>query len=106
MNQKRPYCLTAAGLESLRASAAKHRPWLKSTGPTSEAGRGRSSKNATKHGQRGRLAREAARAASSRGRVSLAEHIAWRAELHNELNEIVQCLDAWFAGDSDATLPA
>tara|TARA_R110002111_G_scaffold28130_9_gene60278 strand:- start:437 stop:694 length:258 start_codon:yes stop_codon:yes gene_type:complete len=53
---KRAYRLTQSGLESLRASAAKNRPWEKSTGPKTVRGKGVSCMNAFKHGERSAFA--------------------------------------------------
>jgi hypothetical protein len=39
-------------LNSLRATALRNKPWLRSTGPKTAAGKARSRQNATKHGER------------------------------------------------------
>lgn len=49
---RRQYRLSPEGLASLRASAARVKPWERSTGPRTTAGRASSSQNAVKHGQR------------------------------------------------------
>src|SRR5438270_6050343 len=49
----KPYRLTAAGLTSLRSSVLANRPWRRSTGPRTTAGKARSRMNAWKHGDRG-----------------------------------------------------
>ncbi len=49
---KRPYHLTSEGLDSLRASIARVKPWMSSTGPRTRDGKARSRRNAWKHGQR------------------------------------------------------
>ncbi len=41
---------TPEGLERLREAAKRTKPWLKSTGPRTEAGKDRSKMNALKHG--------------------------------------------------------
>ncbi len=48
---RRPYRLSPQGLIRLRESACRVKPWLKSTGPKSEAGRARSKMNALKDGR-------------------------------------------------------
>lgn len=53
---KKPYRLTPQGLEALRRKIAANRPWEKSTGPRTQTGKGRSSVNAFKHGERSRAA--------------------------------------------------
>jgi hypothetical protein len=52
---KKRYCLTKEGLESLRKTSRKNRPWLKSTGAKTPQGKKMSSLNAFKHGGRSRL---------------------------------------------------
>ena len=47
-----PYRLSPEGLESLRASARRTRPWERSTGPRTAQGKARSRMNAWKHGER------------------------------------------------------
>ena len=49
--RRRPYPAFAGGLASLRESALRRRPWGRSTGPRTEAGKSRSKLNALKHGQ-------------------------------------------------------
>ena len=49
---RKPYRLSPEGLASLRASAAKTRPWERSTGPRTPEGKARSRMNAWKHGER------------------------------------------------------
>ena len=49
---RRRYCLTPDGLDSLRASIARVRPWIYSTGPRTPEGKARSKVNAWKHGER------------------------------------------------------
>ena len=49
MNRKRWRGLTAEGLERLRAAAQAGRPWEKSTGPRSTAGKRTSRRNARRH---------------------------------------------------------
>ena len=49
---KRPYRLSSAGLERLRSSIQKSRPWEHATGPRTAQGKSRSSQNALKHGMR------------------------------------------------------
>lgn len=46
---------TPEGLERLQAAALENKPWTRSTGPTSTAGKARSSRNAWKGGHRARL---------------------------------------------------
>jgi len=58
---KRTYRLTPAGLEALRASAARNRPWAASTGPTTPAGKLRVRVNAMKSGERRSIVRADAR---------------------------------------------
>lgn len=48
----RPYRLSSAGLASLQAAARANRPWSRSTGPRTAAGKSRSSRNAVRHGLR------------------------------------------------------
>src|SRR5690349_12761954 len=48
----RRYRLSQRGLTSLRTTALKNKPWLRSTGPRTAAGKDRSKLNATKHGER------------------------------------------------------
>lgn len=43
---------TPDGLERLRQAARQNRPWLKSTGPRTDAGKLRSRMNALNHGER------------------------------------------------------
>ncbi len=51
---KREYHLTDAGRERLRATIARRKPWKRSTGPRTAAGKARSGQNARKHGARSR----------------------------------------------------
>ena len=46
LNRQRRLGLTAAGRERLRQAALAHRPWERSTGPRTPAGKARSSQNA------------------------------------------------------------
>ena len=48
----RRYQLTSEGLESLRATARRVKPWTRSTGPKTKTGKQRSRMNALKHGER------------------------------------------------------
>src|SRR5688572_16702020 len=49
---RRPYRLTPEGLASLRSWVCRTKPWLLTSGPTTTAGKRRSSQNARKHGLR------------------------------------------------------
>jgi len=49
---ERLYCLTPAGLASLRVSARRVRPCEPSTGPRTPHGKARSRLSATEHGER------------------------------------------------------
>ncbi len=51
-NRKRWRGHTAAGLDRLRQAALRNRPWLKSTGARTEAGKAKIRMNALKHGER------------------------------------------------------
>lgn len=51
-NPPRRYRLTPEGLASLRATAARVRPWELSTGPRTAEGKARSRANSWKHGER------------------------------------------------------
>jgi hypothetical protein len=62
---KRSYHLSPQGRVALRRTAAANRPWAKSTGPRTAAGRARSSVNAFKHGERSRAAAEQRRRAAA-----------------------------------------
>ena len=66
---KRPYRLTDQGLHRLRSIAAANRPWERSTGPRTPAGKNRSSRNAWKHGWRSREAIETLQRARAAIRV-------------------------------------
>ena len=57
--------MTVDGLTRLRDSIARVKPWLRSTGPTTPAGKARSKMNAWKHGER-----SAARMAERRERMA------------------------------------
>src|SRR4051794_33660518 len=50
--RRRRYRLSPQGLASLRAAAARTRPWLLSTGPRTDAGKAVSRMNALLHGER------------------------------------------------------
>lgn len=50
--RRRPYQLTPEGRASLQASAARVKPWERSTGPRTPDGKSRSRMNAWKHGER------------------------------------------------------
>jgi hypothetical protein len=54
----RPYKLSLAGLNALRTAARRTRPWTRSTGPTTPAGKERTRLNALKHGRRSAVAVE------------------------------------------------
>jgi hypothetical protein len=54
----RPYKLSLAGLNALRAAARRTAPWTRSTGPTTTAGKERTRLNALKHGRRSAAAVE------------------------------------------------
>jgi len=92
---KRAYRLSPEGLAALRASARRVRPWAHSTGPRTEAGKARSSRNALKHGLRraGVIAaqRELARAI----RVLDAAAAAGAADALAEPDEPAGSIDAW-----------
>jgi hypothetical protein len=49
---KRKYTLSAAGRKALQDAAGSRKPWLRSTGPRTEAGMMRSAMNAMQHGDR------------------------------------------------------
>ena len=51
-DRHRHYRLSPRGLISLRATALQNKPWLRSTGPRTPAGKDRSKVNAMKHGER------------------------------------------------------
>ncbi len=51
-HEKRRYRLSQAGLRSLRANAARVKPWERSTGPVTCREKQRACLNALKHGQR------------------------------------------------------
>jgi hypothetical protein len=53
--KKRRYRLSEKGLQAILASNKATRPWTKSTGPKSRAGKRMSSLNAYKTGNRSRL---------------------------------------------------
>jgi len=55
---KRPYKLSLAGLDALRAAARRTAPWTRSTGPTTPAGKERAKLNGLKHGRRSAAAVE------------------------------------------------
>lgn len=67
--RKRQYWATPEGLAALRASAGRVKPWARSTGPTSEAGRDRAKMNALKHGERSAETLSARRDATAALRV-------------------------------------
>lgn len=52
----RSYHLSPEGRETLRLSIRKNRPWERSTGPRTDAGKKRCSQNALKHSRRSRRA--------------------------------------------------
>ncbi len=81
---RRAYRLTPAGLEALRASANRVRPWTRSTGPRTPAGKARARMNATTHGERSAAA----------------------AAMHRELTQIGAMLREWrrAAADTPARL--
>jgi hypothetical protein len=54
--KRRP--LTEEGRERLRAAARRNRPWERSTGPRTDAGKAAASKNALKHGRETAAVRE------------------------------------------------
>ena len=54
--RKRRYRLSPEGLQSLRSAVHRVRPWRRSTGPRTRAGRARSAQNALKHGRRSQAA--------------------------------------------------
>ena len=49
--------LTLEGRERLRNAALQNRPWERSTGPKTEAGKNRSKMNALRHGGRSKVVR-------------------------------------------------
>lgn len=51
-NRQRWHGHTQDGLERLREAARKNKPWRRSTGPRTAAGKNRSKNNAFKHGGR------------------------------------------------------
>lgn len=53
---KRCYRLSPEGLQSLRSTIHRVRPWRRSIGPRTAAGKARSAQNALKHGRRSREA--------------------------------------------------
>ena len=57
--RRRRYRLTPAGLASLRAANARVRPWERSTGPRTAAGKARARMNALRHGERSAAQRQA-----------------------------------------------
>ena len=68
---KRPYKLSLAGLDALRAAARRTRPWTRSTGPTTTAGKERTRLNGLKHGRRSAAAVERRRLSTAAfGRVN------------------------------------
>ena len=58
-SRTRPYRLSPEGLASLRETIERNKPWERSTGPRTEDGKARSSRNALKHGERSAAAEEA-----------------------------------------------
>src|SRR2546430_13247145 len=61
-NKDRPqrrYRLSRMGLNSLRTTALRNKPWLRSTGPRTATGKDRSKLNAAKHGERSAKSRAA-----------------------------------------------
>lgn len=84
---RRPYRLSPAGLESLRANASKVRPWTRSTGPKTPAGLDASRRNAIKGRTRSALWRARDRALGSMFR-------AWR-ESDKALDELARLARRW-----------
>lgn len=84
---RRRYRLSAAGLESLRAHAARVQPWTRSTGPTTPAGIDASRRNAMKGQTRSALWRERDRALAGMFR-------AWRAS-DRALDELAKLARRW-----------
>lgn len=72
---------TPEGLEKLRASALERKPWLKSTGPRTEAGKLRSRMNAYKGGFKSRLRSFQAWRRDLRGWLSALDTEAARGEI-------------------------
>ena len=56
---RRRYRLSPIGLNSLRSAAQRNKPWLRSTGPRTAAGKDRSKLNAVKHNERSARSRAA-----------------------------------------------
>lgn len=69
METKRRYTLSEAGRASLQNAVQKNRPWEKSTGPTTEEGKQRSSKNGLVRWERIARAKEKNRHINPRGKT-------------------------------------
>ena len=74
---KRVYRLSPERRESLRAAAARNRPWLNATGPKTTAGKSVSRFNARKHGQRDAKARAGAAIRGALNELERAGSFSW-----------------------------